>query len=185
MHASFRSVSPRTLLGLTALLASVLLAACQMVSGVMGPGTFEAKLNGAQLDEVVSVYLVVGDEADFSDMNDPRTIDKLVRPERQAKYVSFTQLKPALGEGWRFQVKAANPTHKSVVVKPGKKGPDATLSIDRELLAARPTLAMAVLVNCGTKGWGTSAKISRAEIENIETLQFEIRGTAVNRVGGK
>jgi hypothetical protein len=181
-----RSALPAWVRNLPLLVLTVLVAAlgagCQMV---MGPGTFNAKLKGAQLDEVVSLYIVVADDADLADLEDPRTIDKLVRPERQAKYVTFAQLKPTLGATWLFEVKSANPTHKSVKLKPNAKTAEFTVGIDRTLLEARPNLALAVLVNCGPKGWGASTKISKTEIENIGRIELEVRGLAINRVGGK
>jgi hypothetical protein len=170
-----------------AALALLTLLTCAGCSSIpfLGPGEFVAKLNGAQLDEVVSVYVIVADDADLADLEDPKTLDKLVRPERQAKYVSFVQLKPTLGEGWLFEVKAANPTHKSIEIKPNPKAAELRVIVDRALLEARPQLALAVLTNCGPKGWGASSKISRTEIENVGRIDLEIRGLAVNRVGGK
>ncbi len=174
-------------LGGAAALALAALLACASCSSIpfMGPGEFTAQLRGAQLDEVVSVYVIVADDADFADLADPRTLDKLVRPERQAKYVSFVQLKPTLTDGWRFEVRAANPTHKAVQLKPNAKAAELRVIIDRGLLEARPQLAVAVLTNCGPKGWGASSKISRTELENVNRIELEIRGLAVNRVGGK
>lgn len=170
-----------------AALAFLALLTCAGCSSIpfLGPGEFVAKLNGAQLDEVVSVYVIVADDADLADLEDPKTLDKLVRPERQAKYVSFVQLKPTLGAGWLFEVKAANPTHKSIEIEPNPKAAELRVIVDRALLEARPQLALAVLTNCGPKGWGASSKISRTEIENVGRIDLEIRGLAVNRVGGK
>ncbi len=178
---SLRRFGGAAALALTALLCG---SSCSSIP-FMGPGEFVAQLQGAQLDEVVSVYVIVADDADLADLEDPRTLDKLVRPERQAKYVSFVQLKPTLTDGWRFEVKAANPTHKAVEIKPNAKGPELRVVVDRGLLEARPQLAMAVITNCGPKGWGASSKISRTELENVGRIELEIRGLAVNRVGGK
>lgn len=178
---SLRRFAGAAALALAALFAG---ASCSSIP-FMGPGEFVAQLQGAQLDEVVSVYVIVADDADLADLEDPRTLDKLVRPERQAKYVSFVQLKPSLTDAWRFEVKAANPTHKAVEIKPSAKAAELKVVIDRTLLEARPQLAMAVITNCGPKGWGASSKISRTELENVGRIELEIRGLAVNRVGGK
>ena len=162
--------------------AALLLGACSSIP-FMGPGSHDLTIRGVQLDEVVSIYLIVGDEPDLADLEDPRTIEKVVRPERQAKYVTFAQFKPQKGEAWSLQTRALNPTHKAVEVELSKKGPEVSVSIDRELIESRPQLCAAVIVNCGNKGWGASQKITRFELESVGKLTLEVRSNVVSRVG--
>ena len=167
------------------MLASAALVACSSIP-FMGPGSMDLSVRGVELDGVVSIYLIVGEDADLADAESDTTIEKLVYPDRQKKYVTFAQFKPVepkAGEPWKIEQRLLNPNNKLIEVSVAKKAPDLHVEIDRKLLEAHPGLAALVLVNCGIKGWGAAQKITRSEIESIGSMELEVRGPTISKVG--
>ena len=141
---------------------------------------------GVELDGVVSIYLIVGDEGDLADLDSEKTIEKLVHPDRQKKYLTFGQFKPIApkaGEAWRLDQRLLNPNNKDIEVALAKKAPNLEVEIQRKLLKSQPGVAAVLLINCGSKGWAASQKITKFEIESLGKLELEVRGTAINKVG--
>lgn len=160
-------------------LASLALSACSSIP-FMGPGSMDVKIRGVELDEVVSVYLIIADDADLADVDDPRTIEKIVRPERHGKYVTFGQYRPVKGQSWTFEQRLLKPSHDLVDVSQAKKAPELEVEIDRELLESHPQLSMAIVVNCGNQGWGAYPRITSSQIGKTDSIKLDIRGPTIS-----
>jgi hypothetical protein len=143
----------------------------------------ELTVHGVELDEVVSIYMIVGDEADLSDLDDARTVEKVVRPERQGKYVTFAQFKPKKDKNWVFTQSMLKPESPKVEVSLAGKAPDIKFEIGRGLLEAHPQLSAAVVVNCGARGWGAYPRISSSQIRSVDALKLEVRGSTISLAG--
>jgi len=145
----------------------------------MGPGSMDLSVRGVELDEVVSIYLIVGDDADLADIDDPRTIEKVVRPERHGKYVTFGQFKPRKGQSWTLEQRLLKPSHPDIEVSLSKKEAKLEVEIDRKLLESHPQLAIAVVVNCGNLGWGAYQHITSFQIGSIDSMKLDVRGPTI------
>jgi hypothetical protein len=164
-------------------LAALALPGCSSLP-FMGPGSMDVTLRGVELDGVVSVYVIVGDEAELTDIDDPRTIDKVVDPKRHDKYLSFGQFKAEQKDKtWVFQQRALRPNHPLVDIVVAKKSPTIEVEIDRELLEAHPQLSAAFVVNCGSQGWGAYPRITAAQIANTGSMELDLRGPTISLHG--
>jgi len=163
-------------------LAALALAGCSSIP-LMGPGSMELQIKGVELEEVTSLFVIVGDQEDLADVEEPRTIEKVVLPERQSKYATFGQFKPVKGKNWVFQQRVLKPSHPQIDVSLEEEEPELTVEIDRDILEPRPQLAAAVVVNCGERGWHAYPLIPRSQIESIDTLKLEVRGITISIAG--
>ncbi len=169
----------RHLLWVVALaLASMTLFACQSIP-FMGPGCLVLTVRGIELEDVVSIYLIVGDEVDLADLANEKTIDRVVLPPQQQKYVAFGQYKPRHGKSWTLEQLLLKTDQEVVGVAVSKKAPNLEVEIHRELLDARPTLAAVIVVNCRSSGWGASEVIKSSVIRNIDDMELDLRGTRI------
>jgi hypothetical protein len=138
-------------------------------------------IRGVELDEVTSLYVIVGE--DLSDVDDARTIEQAVMPGRQSKYASFAQFKPTKDKVWLFTQRMLNPNDPKVEYSIEKKKPELLVEIDRALLEARPALCIAVLVNCGARGWHSYPRIQGAQISSVDSMTLEVRGPTITIAG--
>src|SRR5204862_6005153 len=102
--------------------------------------------------------LIVGDNNDLADLENEKTIDRVVSLDRQPQYITFGQFKPRPGSPWSLQQMLLKTDEEKVEVKIAKKAPDLKIEIHRKVLEARPDLAAVLVVNCRSKGWGASER---------------------------
>lgn len=164
------------------LLVSLALAGCSSIP-LIGSNSLEITIQGVELDEVVSLFVIVGAAEDLGDVDDQRTIEKVVLPERQSKYVTFAQFKPVKAKTWTLKQRVLQSANDKVEVSSEDDAPELTVEVDRDLLEPFPQLNVVVAVNCGALGWAAYPRIQSAEIGNVDELKLEVRGNRISLAG--
>ncbi len=161
-------------------LASMTLFACKSMP-FMGPGCLVLTVRGLELDDVASIYLIVGAEADLADLESKNTINRVVLPDRQKKYITFGQFTAKFENRWRLQPLLLKTDAEMVEVEVLEDDPNQLrVEIHRELLESHGTLAAVVVVNCKTEGWGACEVITSSQIRNIDDMELDLRGATIS-----
>lgn len=156
------------------------LAGCTTVQEWM-QGPYDLELVAFQMDKVVSVFLIVTDEANLEGLDDEDRIADVVAPSKQSSAVTFVQFRAEKRNGrWDFEELSAAATDPNIEYEADEDDPRVVFEIDRDLLESQPNLAVVVVVNYGLDGW-RAKRIEASELRRSDGARIEVDRSAVRK----
>jgi hypothetical protein len=146
--------------------------------------SFTLTLEGGKLDEVASVFLIVGDAPALKDASaaDSAAVARLVRLDVRSQYRSLAQFNPAPDPKAAWQQMFSKPENTNVSYK--VKGSNLSIDVERDLLETNPQSAIGVVVDFGAAGW-RGFTIGAEEIKAKDDHAYAIDGHELRSAPGK
>ena len=184
MLRSGRSTPFSILLALTLALALALWCGACASMNPFAKKSFTLTLEGKNLAEVASVFLIVGDAPALKDASaaDSAAVARLVKLDVRSQYRSLAQFNPAPDPKAAWQQMFSKPENPNVSYK--VKAANLSIDVKRDLLEANPQSAIGVVVDFGAAGW-KGFTILADEIKAKDDHDYEIDGHELRSAPGK
>jgi hypothetical protein len=146
-----------------------------------GAGPKKLYVRGDQTEQVRSMFLVVGQQADFEAADESGKIEALTDSGPRARYRVYMEFAPDRDKPghWKQSVsERSDPAYVTVEI-PEKTG-EVVVTIKRDLLKVAPQATAAVLTNCGNLGWHIE-RVGPPDLAAGPKLVLRISDTQIQR----